>query len=152
MWKDLTDLLFQAYEQFGYLPLFIEIALIFIIVAILSTIIAYSVILYRRWQGYVYDKRIAFISPQIEDLITEQVLLNEKLEKVPIEEIEFDQEAISKLIYKKPWVRQVIIDIIIQYRKNFRGEVGELLRKLYVDMNLQKDSFDKMKTLRWDKK
>jgi len=152
MWKDLTDLLFQAYEQFGYLPLFIEIALIFIIVAILSTIIAYGVILYRRWQGYVYDKRIAFISPQIEDLITEQVLLNEKLEKVPIEEIEFDQEAISKLIYKKPWVRQVIIDIIIQYRKNFRGEVGELLRKLYVDMNLQKDSFDKMKALRWDKK
>jgi len=152
MWKDLTDLLFQAYEQFGYLPLFIEIALTFIIVAIAATITAYSVILYRRWKGYVYDKRLAFISPKVEDLITEQVLLNEKLEKVPVEEIDFDPAAINSLIYKKPWVRQVVIDIIIQYRKNFRGEVGELLRKLYIDMNLQKDSFDKMKTLRWDKK
>jgi len=74
MWKDLSDLLFQAYEQFQYLPLFIEIALIFIIVAILSTITAYSVILYRRWQGYVHDKRIAFISPQVEDLITENLI------------------------------------------------------------------------------
>jgi hypothetical protein len=152
MWKDLTDLLFTAYQQFGYLPLFIEIALTFIIIAILSTIIAYSVILFRRWKGYVSDKRLAFISPQIEDLITEQVLLNENLEKIPVEEIEFDPAAINKNIYKKPWVRQVVIDIIIQYRKNFRGEVGELLRKLYIDMNLQKDSFDKMKTMRWDRK
>ena len=152
MWKELTDLLFSAYDQFQYLPLFIEIAIIFIIVAILSTIIAYSVILYRRWKGYVYDKRIAFISPQIEDLITEQVLLNENLEKIPTEEIEFDKTAINAPTYKKPWVRQATIDIIIQYRKNFRGEVGELLRKLYIDMNLQEDSFKKMKTMHWDQK
>ena len=152
MWNDLTGLIYSAYEQFSYLPLFIEIALAFIIIAILATIVAYSVIMYKRWKGYVEDKRMAFISPKIEEMITEQVLINENLEKVPVDEIEFDPNALNDKIYKKAWVRQVMIDILIQYRKNFRGEVGELLRKLYLDMNLSKDSYDKMKSVRWDKK
>ena len=66
MWRDLVDLLFQAYEQFSLLPLFIEIALAFIIIAILATIIAYSAIMYKRYKSYVHDKRVAFISPIIE--------------------------------------------------------------------------------------
>ncbi len=146
MWKDLADLLFQAYEQFSLLPLFIEIALAFIF-------IAYSAILYKRYKGYVYDKRLAFISPKIEDLITEQVLLNPQLgQDLPIEDIEFDPAALNDKIYKKPFVRQMVIDTLIQYRKNFRGEVGELLRKLYIDMGLEKDSYGKMKTFRWERK
>jgi hypothetical protein len=152
MWNDLTGLLYSAYEQFYFLPLFIQIALIFIFIAIVATIFAYSVIIYKRWKGYVDDRRMNFIRPKIEEMITEQVLINEKLDQIPIEEIEFDQSALNDKIYKKKWVRQVIIDILIQYRKNFRGEVGELLKKLYVDMGLSKDSFDKLKSLRWEKK
>ena len=153
MWKDLADLLFQAYEQYSLLPLFIEIALAFIFLAILSTLIAYSAILYKRYRAYVYEKRLAFISPKIEDMITEQVLLNPNLGyDIPLESIEFDQAALADKIYRKPFVRQLLIDTLIQYRKNFRGEVGELLRKLYIDMGLDKDSFAKMKTLRWERK
>ncbi|HYK57263.1 MAG TPA: hypothetical protein VEV15_12400, partial [Flavisolibacter sp.] len=153
MWRDLVDLLVQAYEQFSLLPLFIEIALAFILIAITATVIAYGAILYKRYKLYVHEKRVAFISPMIEDLITEQVLLNEKMgQDVPIEEIEFDPAALANKIYKKPFVRQILIDTLIQYRKNFRGEVGELLRKLYIDMELQKDSFAKMKTMKWEKK
>ena len=153
MWNDLADLLFQAYEQFSLLPLFIEIALAFIVIAILATLIAYGSIMYRRYNGYIAAKRVAFISPKIEDLITEQVLLNEKLDKdLPIEEIDFDQDAIKNKIYNKKEVRQILIDTLIRYRKNFRGEVGELLRKLYIDMNLQKDSYDKMKSIAWENK
>ena len=152
MWKDLSDLLWQAYEQFGFLPLFIQIALIFIGLAILATLVAYGSILFRRWQGYVYEKRVNFITPKIEDMITEQVLLNEQLGSVPVDDIEFDPVPLSDKIYKKPWVRQIVIDVLIQYRKNFRGEVGDLLRKLYIDMGLPKDSFDKMKTLKWERK
>src|ERR1700733_15190423 len=103
MWNDLTGLIYSAYEQFSYLPLFIEIALAFILIAIMATIIAYSVILYKRWKGYVEDKRMAFISPKIEDMITEQVLINENLEKLPAEEIEFDPAALNDKIYKKAW-------------------------------------------------
>ncbi len=144
--------MWQAYEQFGFLPLFIQIALIFIGLAILATLVAYGSILFRRWQGYVYEKRVNFITPKIEDMITEQVLLNEQLGSVPVDDIEFDPVPLSDKIYKKPWVRQIVIDVLIQYRKNFRGEVGDLLRKLYIDMGLPKDSFDKMKTLKWERK
>ena len=153
MWKDLADLLFQAYEQFSLLPLFIEIALTFIIIAIGATIVAYSAIMYRRYKGYVHEKRVAFISPKIEELITTEVLLNENLgRETPVEEIEFNKDALADKIYKKPFVRQILIDTLIQYRKNFRGEVGELLRKLYIDLDLQKDSFTKMKSVRWERK
>ncbi|MBC7553386.1 MAG: HEAT repeat domain-containing protein [Taibaiella sp.] len=152
MWSNLTNLIYSAYEQFNYLPLFIEIALAFIFIAIFATLIAYGVILFRRWRGYVDEKRMAFIRPRVEEMITEQVLLNENLEKMQVAEIEFEPAALNDKIYKKEWVRQIIIDILIQYRKNFRGEVGELLRKLYLDMNLTKDSYDKMKSLKWERK
>src|SRR3954470_4618661 len=110
MWNDLIDLLFRAYEQFRYLGLFIEIALIFIFVAIMVTLVAYGSILFRRYNGYVYNKRLAHLSPIIEDLITEQVLLNEQLGKdIPIDEIEFDQQALSNKLFKKPAVRQILI-------------------------------------------
>ncbi len=153
MWKDLADLLFQAYEQFSLLPLFIEIALAFIVIAIVATIFAYGAIMYKRYKSYVHEKRVAFIGPIIEELITEQLLLNENLGKdTPVEDIEFDQAALNNKVYKKPFVRQILIDTLIQYRKNFRGEVGDLLRKLYIDMDLQKDSFAKLKSMRWEKK
>ncbi len=153
MWNDLVDLLFQAYEQFLLLPLFIEIALVLIFVAVVATLIAYCVILFKRYKSYTYNKRLSHLSPRIEDLITEQVLLNENLEKgVPVDEIEFDHKAITDKMYKRPAVRQILIDTLIRYRKNFRGEVGELLRKLYIDMNLMEDSFNKLKRYQWEHK
>lgn len=153
MWSDLADLIFQAYEQYSLLPLFIEIALALIVIAIIATISAYGSILFRRYKGYVHAKREGFLNPKIEDLITEQVLLNENLDKdVPIDTIEFDKQALNNKIYKKAEVRQILIDTLIRYRKNFRGEVGELLRKLYIDMNLQEDSYKKMKSYKWESK
>lgn len=152
MWNDLTNLIFSAYEQFAFLPLFIQIALAFIFIAIFATIIAYVVIMYKRWRAYVYDKRMNFIRPKIEEMITEQVLINENLDVIPVDEIEFDPAALSDKLYRQAWVRQVAIDIIIQYRRNFRGSVGDLLRKLYMDMGLTKDSYDKMKSLKWERK
>jgi hypothetical protein len=152
MWNSLTSLLWSAYEQFSFLPLFIEIALAFIFIALFATLIAYGVIMYKRWKAYVDDKRMTHIRPIIEEMITDQVLINENLERIPVDEIEFDQAALNDKVFKKPWVRQVIIDILIAYRKNFRGEVGELLRKLYVDLGLTKDSFDKLKSVKWERK
>jgi hypothetical protein len=153
MWNDLANLLFQAYEQFSLLPLFIEIALVLILLAIISTLIAYSVILTKRYKGYVYQKKLDNLSPVIEDMITEQVLLNENLGKdMPVEDIEFDPAALSNKAYNKQGIRQILIDTLIRYRKNFRGEVGELLRKLYLDMNLQADSFAKIKAYHWEQK
>lgn len=150
MFSSLINLISSAYEQFIYLPLFIEIAIVFIYIAIIATITAYSVIMYKRWQAYVEEKRLAFIAPKIESMITEQVLLNENLEKIPVDDIEFDQAALNDQAFKHKWVRQAIIDTLIQYRRNFRGEVGELLRKLYLDMGLMKEADDKLKNIRWE--
>jgi len=153
MFSNIANLLIEAYEQYVYLPLFIQIALAFIIFAILATVFAYFIIVFKRYQGYVTEKRKNFITPKIEEIITDQVLLNEKLnEGIPVDEIEFDLKALNHKMFKKEWVRQALIDIIIQYRKNFRGDLGDLLRKFYLDMNLSKESFEKLKSMKWEKK
>jgi len=148
----LFELLYSAYDSFSYLPPFIQIALTFIFLALVATISAYVAIVVKRWRGYRYERRMEFIRPRIEEMITEQVLINENLDVIPVDDIEFDPKALSDKLYREPWVRQVAIDILIQYRKNFRGSVGDLLRKLYIDLGLTKDSFDKLKSLRWERK
>ncbi|NCX95212.1 MAG: HEAT repeat domain-containing protein [Chitinophagia bacterium] len=152
MFNDIVTLIWTAYDKFTFLPLFIQIALAFIIIAVAATITSYIVIMFRRYNAYKVDKRMNIMRPQIEEIITDQVLINENLERIPVDEIEFDPATLNNIIFKKAWVRQATIDILISYRKNFRGEVGDLLRKLYIDLGLTKDSFDKLKSLRWERK
>lgn len=139
--------------DFLYFPTVIQIAVIFIFIALLSTTIAYISILVRRYRGHRRDVRRARINPKIDQLITENIILNEGiLEDKPIEEITLNLEGFRKPLYKKRWVRQALIDRLMEYRKNFVGTIGELLRIVYLELELDKDSFRKMKSNRWEKK
>ncbi len=139
--------------DFLYFPIVIQIAVIFIFVALASTTLAYGSILYRRFQGHRRDQKLARINPKIDHLITENIILNEGiLEDIPVEQIEIDLEGFRRPLFRKKWVRQALIDRIMEYRKNFVGSIGELLRLVYLELELEKDSFRKMKSPRWEKK
>ncbi|MBA3827468.1 MAG: HEAT repeat domain-containing protein [Taibaiella sp.] len=101
----------------------------------------------------MYEKRLKNITPVINDLITEQVLLNESLQnEYPVDSIVFDPAAIGRPIFQKPWVRAALIKALLGYKRNFGGDLGALLRKLYIDMDLQNDSFNKIDSSRWYRK
>lgn len=146
--------LFRAFiYDFLYFPLVIQIAVIFIFVALFSTSLAYFSILYRRYEGHRRDVKLSRINPRIDNLVTEHIILNEGiLADLPIDQIEINLDEFKKPIFKKRWVRQALIDRLMEYRKNFVGSIGELLRILYIELELDKDSFRKMKSPRWEKK
>lgn len=143
----------RYFFYFDSYPLVIQIAIVLTTIAIISTIVAYISILTRRYDGYRRDKRLAKLNPQIDSLITDTVILNEDLERgVPAEQIRLNIQPFGKLRLKDPFVRQALIDRLVHYRKNFVGELGYLLRQLYVDLELDKDSSKKLKSTQWNRK
>jgi len=145
---------FQSYfYYFESYPLVIQIAIVLTTIAITATIIAYFSILYRRYSGWDRDRRLAKLNPILDNLITENIILNEELEAgVAPEKIQLNIAGFSKLRYKDPFVRQAIIDKILHYRRNFVGDIGYLLRQLYIDLELDQDSSKKLKAPQWNKK
>lgn len=59
-------------------------------------------------------------------------------------------EYLNKQLEKKA-NRQFVIDEIINGRKNIKGHVGDNFLKLYLALNLQQDSCNKLKSKNWNK-
>ncbi|RYD55440.1 MAG: HEAT repeat domain-containing protein [Sphingobacteriales bacterium] len=54
--------------------------------------------------------------------------------------------------FEKEHNRQIAIDQLINTKKNLLGEASENIVRLYMQLNLQRDSYKKMKSLIWHKK
>jgi hypothetical protein len=91
--------------------------------------------------------------PIIDRLLTEHVVLNEGLqENKPVGEIEIPLDEFRTPLFRNKANRQLLIDRIINYKKSFSGSIADLLRQLYVDLELEKVSFKKMKSSHWNRK
>jgi Tfp pilus assembly protein FimT len=143
---------FSLYEFRGA-SLNIQIAIIFILVAVLCTVMAYLSILTGRYRAHKHQKKLASLHPVIDNLLMDNILLNDELASdVPADQVALPVEAFGLPVFEKAWARQVLIDRLIEYRNNVRGSMGEQLRNLYVQLELDKDSLKKMKSRKWDKK
>lgn len=146
------DPLYNLYIQFIFLPLFIQIAVVLTVIAVLSTIIAYAVLLYRRYTGHRDEGRRRRMQPIVDDLIINQVVLNPGLaEGVPLNQIEFDEAALRNPRFRIGWVRQFMIDRIIHYRRNMAGDTGILLARLFEALGLERISLKKLNSTSWHK-
>jgi Tfp pilus assembly protein FimT len=131
----------------------IQIAVIFIIIAISFTVLAYLSILTGRYRAHTREKKLASLHPIIDNLLMEHILLNEELASdVPADQVILPVEVFRLPVFAHKWARQALIDRLIDYRSNVRGAMGEQLRNLYVQLELDKDSLKKMKSSKWDKK
>lgn len=131
----------------------IQIAIIFIVVAITCTIIAYLSILTGRYKAYRREKKLARLHPVIDELLMEHILLNDELTSdIPADQVQLPIEVFQQPVFGKKWARQALINRLIHYRNNVRGSMGEQLRNLYIQLELDKDSLKKMKSSKWDLK
>ncbi|PSL46209.1 hypothetical protein CLV51_103185 [Chitinophaga niastensis] len=148
------DFLEPVVNTFRYAPLAIQVAMVFIIIASLGTLLAYYSILRSRYRGYQRDKKLAFLHPKIDNLIIEEVLTNPTLLKddVPVAHVQLNLEPFQELPLHKKWAREVLTERIIHFRRNVRGNMGELLRNLYLQLELDKDTMKKMRSGHWEKK
>jgi hypothetical protein len=159
MWQDFNSYLLEypsldaAIYYFLNLPLVIQIACVFIVVAFLATLFAYGSILVRRFKGARRDRRMSIIIPRIDSLLTEHIVLNEGLsENIPIDQIELPLDEFRIPLLRSRFGKQMLIDRIVSYKKSFTGSIGALLRQLYLELELDKVSFKKMKSARWNRK
>lgn len=131
----------------------IQIAIIFIFIAVTFTVIAYLSILAGRYKAYKHEKKLASLHPVIDNLLMEHILLNDELASdVPADQVALPVEVFRVPVFEKRWAREALIDRLIEYRNNVRGSMGEQLRNLYIQLELDKDSLRKMKSRKWDKK
>jgi predicted transposase YbfD/YdcC len=143
---------FSLYDFRGA-PLNIQIAVIFIFIAVSCTFIAYLSILSGRYKAYRREKKLASLHPVIDNLLMEHILLNDELASdVPADQVALPVEVFRLPIFEKRWAREALIGRLIEYRNNVRGAMGEQLRNLYIQLDLDKDSLRKMKSRKWDKK
>jgi hypothetical protein len=143
----------RYFYYFDSYPLVIQIAIFLTVVSILSILVAYISIFYKRIQGYRREKKLARLNPSLDHFILEQVITNEAITKsTPVSQVELPLDMFRQRRFRKKWARQAIIDRMLHYRKNFAGDLGDLLRKMYIDLGLNKNSFNKLKSMRWDVK
>jgi HEAT repeat protein len=142
-----------SFYDFRYAPLSIQIACVFIVIAISCTILAYLSILIGRYRAYRQNERLKHLHPIIDEQLMEHILLNEELASdVPASNVNLPLESFDQPIFEKKWARQALIDRLIHYRANVRGSMGEQLRNLYIQLDLDKDSLKKLKSSKWEKK
>lgn len=142
-----------SFYEFRYAPLSIQIAGIFIVVAIGCTLLAYFSILVGRYKAYRQAERLKKLHPIIDEQLMEHILLNEELASdVPADQVQLPLESFQQPVFEKKWARQALIERLIHYRNNVRGSMGEQLRNLYIQLELDKDSLKKMKSRKWERK
>lgn len=147
------DVLAEWFNNARYAPVVIHIAAILIFLAVGFTITAYLTILYNRFRGNRQDHLQAKIRPQIDELIVQHILANPDIQNQEAADMmELPLEPFQLPLFQKHWARQALIDRIIDYRKNVRGVLGDLLRSLYIQLDLERESFNKMKSRRWEMK
>ena len=96
-------------------------------------------ILFSRTYGQWITKKRRFLRDQCQAELAEY-LFNEQIDNIP--------ERLR--LIKKRSRRQILIDEIIRLKTDLSGEVLEMLNHLYRNLDLTRDSFSKLKALRWD--
>jgi len=140
----------QLLYEFELAPFVVQVAVGFIIFSVTITSFAYLLILIRRFRGYIYDKRQEMLEPIIDDTIINQLLFNEYTEDTAdVSAIPLDITVLKQAPFRGRANRQILIRYLMQYRKNMRGINGLLLKRIFLELDLDKDSMRKLRSSSW---
>ena len=112
---------------------------------ILTSFILYLIIISSRSRKIRRNKRLAEYT-----IIIEKLMFSVVFQDMPFSEVNKD-ENFNKL-FRKSFFREVMIDSIMNLHKNYEGNYAEKLEQFYKDSGLIKDSFKKLRSLRWEVK
>jgi len=114
-------------------------------VFILTSSILYLLIIRSRSSKIKRYRLLAEYNTVIENLMF-SVVFND----IPFSEVKKD-ENLNKL-FKNGFFREVLIDSIMNLHKNYEGIYAQKLEQFYKESGLIKDSFKKLKNLKWEVK
>lgn len=140
-------------DSFLGFPFVIQIAAISIVVSVCFILFIQFRILQTRISGYRRQKRLDKINPIIDAVISEQVILRSDLsDGVSVDNVPLDLSGFDHPAFRNAANRQLLLDRLVSYRKSFGGKTGGLLRRIYLELGMEKMSFSKMKSFRWNNK
>ncbi|SHL57253.1 HEAT repeat-containing protein [Chitinophaga jiangningensis] len=149
----LSDILQEIRSIYYYAPLAIKIAMIFIFLAVSATVLAYLVMLRSRYRNFRQRRRLQKMLPKIDDLLINEIITNPNIpQDVAPSKVALDLEPFDALPLHRRWGRQMLTARIIHYRNNVSGSAGDLLRNLYLQLDLDKDAMRKLKSRHWNRK
>lgn len=119
-------------------PAFIQAALIICLIAFAGIIFSLLTILVFR---YFFSRRLRrekWYFDVIENLLTNEVVVNKSLhDGLSVEDIRIPLHRFEVLPLHKEWCRRLLVQRIVYYRRVLTGSTAQLLRKLYIELNLQ---------------
>ncbi len=144
------------YNNFASFPFFIQLSILFIAIAFFTTVVTYLRLAIRRAVGYYKELRKQQYTPIIEQLISDATIMNEELHSgMQVEDIKLDKHVVAfekELPIKRKYIRQIVIDDMMHYKKIFFGDAVLLLKQLFIDLNLQKDALAKLHAFNWERR
>ncbi|NIG54218.1 HEAT repeat domain-containing protein [Chitinophaga sp. Cy-1792] len=153
----MTTTISDCWQEIRYVysnaPLAIQVAMIFIAIAVFSTVMAYLTILRSRYKAYMKRKRLNKLLPRIDELLIDEVMTNPDIpHDVDPAKVQLNLAPFEALPLHKRWARETLTARIIHFRQNVKGNMGVLLRNLYTQLDLDKDAYRKLKSRKWNRK
>jgi len=140
-------------NEFRLAPIIIQLASIAIVVSLIITLFSYILILKQRFNGYTEEKRRIKLEPIIDEAVISKIITNEMLIKAnQINNIPLDIQSLRGKPFLKKRNRQILINHLMHYRKSVGGINGEMLKEIYLELGLDKDSMQKLRSPRWNAK
>lgn len=126
-------------QHLSQYPVFIQASFLIICIAFAGIVLSIITMILFRFTWRRLRKREAFYTNQIENLLTNEVVINEQLHAgMPVEQVVLALTAFRALPLDKQWCRHLLVQRILYYRSILSGNTADLLRKLYIDLGLHK--------------
>ncbi|PTN05959.1 HEAT repeat domain-containing protein [Mangrovibacterium marinum] len=140
--------LMQAMGLYERSPFFIQLAIVFVFLLVLSLIIIYTVLFNRKFTDYLSDIREARWKPITQDLLIEIISETQDLPRNKAFDVDrhlhkFEPFRFSEHNHR----RRILINSIVDLREQLSGNTKKILLYIYLKLNLQKDAIRDLDSL-----
>lgn len=132
-------------NNFTSYPLFIQGALLVILITIVAVIITYFYIIIIRLKGNFDNKLRKKYEPKFHDLLIYEIVTNDSSSVKPSD---LTVNKFKELDLRRKSVRLILIQSIRHFRAQFSGQTNVALRELYIKLNLQADALANLHSTR----
>lgn len=136
----ISDYANRLINRFDKSPLLITILYIVILYSIVTLIILLIIILFNRRRMDRDQRQKDYLLEKYQQLLMDYLFDEEQQEEAYLE--------LNKVAHN-PMSRQVLIDQMIDLSVNLKGEIREMIQKLYLRLGLKRDSLRKAHSHKW---
>lgn len=130
-------------------PLMIQAAIVFIVLALIITLITLGVVYYNRVRTYIYNRTVRKSENIILGELNEHVFSYDELDEIPGKELERSMNKLERLKQKSPVFKESLIHVLVLFRHNITGTVTKIISATYDRLRLAEVTMSKLRSKFW---